>query len=215
MTELRTLDHTVAGHSIRASIAPAYAAQLTDLLANLAEQPQLVFEGATVQFGWGPIFLEPLEEGSDALMMRIPDYAGEATHERTDDLTAAFATEVAQRDAADLGGLRLQEVLFWQDILLVRGWQDFSGHRLRRMISDVDRWSGWLVTSADHDYDLHFEESEIEHEAAWRVAQLRPELAQVWQFPAGVGVEIRDGQIDHILDLDDDEREVFYNRGDS
>lgn len=69
-----------------------------------------------------------------------PRLPGNAADDRTDDLTAAIATQVSQRWLPDAANVAAAEVRFDQEALILRGWEDledFEAQLANRGIKDV------------------------------------------------------------------------------
>ena len=114
--------------------------------AVLEGQQNHLRDGYVPQFGWGPIFLRA-EDG--ALRLSTPDYAGNVLEDRTDDLSAAIATQISQMWLPSAANLRPVEVRFDQETLIQHGWQEMEDFEASRAVSKHEIYSGWFICSTE------------------------------------------------------------------
>lgn len=215
-------ERQIGEHRVRASVAEAFAYQLEEILYSFEQHSDRLYDGYTMQYGWGPIFVEDLpgEENAGVMTLRVPDYQGDAANERTQDLTMAIYTYAQQMSFARNCGEPAEEVHFWQDMLAAPGWEDFEDFRIQRLDTGVEQFSGWMMIPVDWDFGDMVPKEEVAFVPAWKVAQVHPAATRALMMPTWSGVEMRGGDVTRIVewgDTDGSERLIFptdENEGD-
>ena len=199
---------------LRASAAEVFAWQLESILRELERESDRLFDGFTMRYGWGPIFVEDLpgEENDGVFTLRTPDYQGDAANERTQDLTIALYTYAQQMQLAGICEERPEAVEFWQDILAAPGWEDFEDYRLQRLNISAEQASGWMIIPVDWEFGEMVKKEVVEYVPAWKFTQTHPSAIPTLMLPTWSGVEVRGGQVTRVVewgDEDGSERLIF------
>ena len=199
---------------LRASAAEVFAWQLESILRELERESDRLFDGFTMRYWWGPIFVEDLpgEENDGVFTLRTPDYQGDAANERTQDLTIALYTYAQQMQLAGICEERPEAVEFWQDILAAPGWEDFEDYRLQRLNISAEQASGWMIVPVDWEFGETVPREDVEYVPAWKVTQTHPSVIPTLMLPTWSGVEVRGGQVTRVVewgDEDGSERLIF------
>lgn len=207
--ELQTIERPMGEHVVRATVATQFLPQLDDIMTVLHGQQEHLYDGYVLSYGWGPIFLEKLGD-DDVLTLRIPDYSGDASNERTTDVSSAIAILISQMWLPRACGLRMQHLDFHQDILLEKGWEEWDSIYIYRRATKVERYSGWFACALEDAEEDPVGKDQIVDRFAWQVIQRHPQLAQVLMLPDDTSVRLKHGSVDQVIDLDDDS--VIYDR---
>lgn len=202
-----TITRDVGTHTLVATAATQFAPIVEDVLGVLEGQTEHLRDGYVLQFGWGPIFLRA-EEG--ALRLSTPDYRGNAADDRTDDLTAAIATQVSQRWLPDAANVAPAEVRFDQEALILRGWEDLEDFEASRGVSRIEIYSGWFICSTE-ERDEPYPREDILKVPLWQVVQRQPQLAQVLAMPPDTLTILLDGAVDRVVALTDEPHWLYLN----
>jgi len=169
---------------------------LISFLKNLADEGDIIRDGASIQFGWTIFFIKRIDND---LIVYAPDFNRNPFQDRTDNLTLALEIQAEQNDILHKLGIEGQSINFQDKVVIAKGVLSERRIYLERK-SNVPKWdSGWYVGLIDNKNI----ERTLEAIYVYQLLKIRQSLLRVFSLPAGYLVVFDGDEIEAILDKND------------
>jgi len=200
------LTREIGGKRIAVHVPPSLAPLGEDLLEKLAEldaKGPPLSDGSTIAFGWTQL---TLEERGDELVVREPDYCGDALHDTVSDVGYTLRVIVDQLRVCKRVGAEPQDTWYASRLLVKRGALDEERVYLERKPPMHAEDSGWYLGTVNGALEREAPSADdLEMLYVYELFPKRYGLLRAMALPVGYLAVFSRMSIEHVLDPSNDD----------